>query len=216
MFKEILIADRTDKRGMKRSLVYGVGINDAPYQTSIRINGTTHHCPYFIRWKGMLTRCYSTRWLLKNPTYQKCFVVPEWHYFMAFKHWMITQNWENKQLDKDLLSLGVKRYSPETCLFVSRQINSLFNEKETSQGHLPLGIYSRKGKYEVGVSYGKGKRSWVGAYTSIPEAIDAYLIAKSKAVSIVLSNEPNPVIKNAVRNYFQYFTDKMNILKAGY
>ena len=216
MFKEIPLSERTENRGSKRSLIYKKAINDAPYQTIITLNGVKYSCPYFTRWRNMLDRCYSPSWLKKHPTYVGCTVYPAWHSFMEFKKWMMTQNWEGKQLDKDLLSLGNKRYSPDTCLFVSRQVNSLFNERENAQGELPVGIYGRKGKYEVGVSYGGGKRSWVGSYNSILEAIDAYVTAKMKAVSLVLQNEQDKQVRTAVKNYAQYFTDKMNILKAGY
>ena len=216
MFKEIPMTTKQEKRGAKRSLVYGVGINDSTYQTTIDINGVKYSCPYFVRWVGMLTRCYSKSWLKKHPTYIGCTVTPEWHTFSVFKSWMLTQDWQGKQLDKDLLSLENKRYSPETCIFVSRQVNSLFNERDNAQGEMPLGIYKRKDRYEVGVSYGEGKRSWVGVFNTIPEAIDAYVAAKLKAVAIVINNEPKRSTKEAIKKYAQYFTDKMNILKTAY
>lgn len=216
MFKEIPLSENKEKRGCKRSLIYGVGINDSTYKISIDVNGIRYVCPYFVRWRNMLDRCHSKDWLAKHPTYQKCTIAPEWYSFMEFKKWMITQNWEGKQLDKDILSLGDKHYSPKTCMFVSRQINSLFNERSNAQGDMPLGIYQRKNKYEVGVSYGGGKRTWVGAFNSIPEAIDAYLSAKMEAVKIALKNEPDKQVRDAVKKYAQYFTDKMNILKTVY
>ena len=216
MFKEILITDRKENRGGLRSLIHGVGVNDAPYQTSIKVSGTRYTCPYYMRWRCMMDRCYSKQWAAKHPTYATCYVEPIWHSFMAFKNWMLAQNWYEKQLDKDLLSLGNKRYSPETCLFVSRQVNSLFNEREYSRGELPLGIYARHNKYEVGVSRGAGKRSWVGAYATIPEAIDAYVQAKADVATRVAQQEPDPLVKAAVENYSKYFTEKLLLLKAGY
>lgn len=216
MFKEIPLSGKTEKRGSKRSLVCKIGVNDAPYQTTITLDGVIYSCPYFMRWRCMLERCYSPSWLKKHPTYVGCTVAPEWHYFMAFKQWMLTQKWEGKQLDKDILSLGTKRYSPETCMFVSRQINSLFNERANDQGELPLGIYGRKDKYEVGISYGGGKRTWVGAFNTIPEAITAYVTAKTKAVHIALQDEVDSFTRTAVKKYLEHFTDKMNTLKTGY
>lgn len=216
MFKEIPIEQKSDKRGMTRSKVRGVGINDAPYLTSYKINGTVYTCPYILRWRTMLERSYSKSWHKRNPTYIGSSVCNEWHSFMAFKAWMTTQDWVGKQLDKDLLSLGKKTYSPETCLFVSPGINSLFLEKDNAQGHLPLGIYARNGKYEVGVSLGNSKRTWVGSYKTVPEAIDAYLSAKEKAVAIAISKESNPRVIQAVKNYYKYFADKLCALKAAY
>jgi len=216
MFKEISLDSKTDKRGMKRSLVWRVGINDAPYQTTLRVNNKIYYCPYFMRWKHMFTRCYSPQWLKKNPTYVGCTVDPEWHSFMAFKQWMLSKDWKDKQLDKDLLSLDKKVYSPNTCLFVSRQVNSLFNERANDRGNLPVGIYARKGKYEVGISYGNAKRTWVGSYNTVPEAIDAYINAKRIAANKVIRAEPDQLVKEAVRKYLEYFTDKLLLLKAGY
>lgn len=216
MFREIPIADRTEKRGSVRGTIHGIGVNDAPYQTTIKVGGIKYMCPYFLRWKFMMDRCYSKQWVTKHPTYATCYVAPVWHSFMAFKAWMTTQDWKDKQLDKDLLSRGTKRYSPETCLFVSRQVNSLFNERENAQGNLPLGIYGRNGKYEVGVSRGLGKRSWVGAYATVPEAIDAYVQAKAEVTAQVVRQEPDPTVKEAIEKYSKYFTEKLLLLKAGY
>jgi hypothetical protein len=201
---------------MKLSLVYGVGINDAPYQTTIQLNGATYTCPYFIRWRTMIGRCYDKTYQKNNPSYSGCTVTPAWHSFMAFKAWMMTQFWQDQQLDKDLLSKGSKNYSPETCLFVSRQVNSFFNERGASRGTLPLGIYARKEKFEVGVSLGAGKRTWVGVYNNVPDAIDAYLQAKAKAAQKLAKEQTDPAIKQAILDYSEYFTDKHSRLKAGY
>ena len=216
MFKEISLSSSSEKRGSTRGLILGVGINDAPYKTAYKTNNRVYICPYYTRWCFMLNRCYSPNWIKNHPTYKNCYVTPTWHSFMAFKDWMILQDWKGKQLDKDLLSLSDKRYSPETCLFISAQLNSLFNKRDNHQGTEPLGIYKRKGKYEVGISYGNSKRVWVGAYTNIPDAIDAYLAAKLVAMNIVLKNEPNPVIKRAVKNYYKYFADIQLSLKTAY
>lgn len=216
VFKELPISSRTENRGTTRSTIHGLGVNDAPYQTTIKVNGVPYTCPYFSRWKVMLDRCYSKGWLRKHPTYAYCEVAPEWHSFMAFKHWMMTQDWQGKQLDKDLLSLDKKVYSPNTCLFVTRQVNSLFNERNNAQGALPLGIYARNGKYEVGVSKGNAKRSWVGRYHTVPDAIDAYVKAKLEVVAEVCRKEKDPKVRQAIQKYSKYFADKLLLLKTAY
>lgn len=215
MFKEIPLKN-LDPRGGRRSIVLGVGINDAPYATSIEVGGVKYSCPYYLRWVGMLTRCYSPRWLKAHPTYRGCAVHPAWLTFSCFKAWMIQQDWKGKQLDKDLLSREGKIYSPDTCLFVSRKVNSLFNARDNAQGDLPLGVFGRKGKYEVGCSMGSGKRTWIGAYNTIPEAIEAYTQAKIKAALLVISQEKDPKVKQAILGYLDFFTDKQNLLKTAY
>lgn len=39
---------------MKRSLVFGVGINDAKYKVQPRINGKQLCCPYYKKWKSFI------------------------------------------------------------------------------------------------------------------------------------------------------------------
>jgi hypothetical protein len=215
MFKEIKLGSKTDKRGLIRTKVRSVGINDAPYYTSYLVNGKSYTCPYFIRWRTMLDRCYSKTWLKKHPTYLGCSVDPRWHHFTHFRAWMEKQQWQDRQLDKDILVPGNKVYSPETCIFISPTLNSFFNIQQGSNT-LPTGIYERNGKFEVGISYGNSKRKWVGAYNSVPEAVDAYLAAKAVALNYVLKKETNPIVVAAAKNYYNYLADKLCSLKAGY
>ena len=72
----------------------------------------------------MLNRCYGKAYL-KKPHYGKATVCDEWLVFTNFKKWMMTQNWEGKNLDKDLRSWPNRVYSPETCAFISKRANSV-------------------------------------------------------------------------------------------
>ena len=114
-------------------LVYGLGINDADYSVRLQeevpmVEGKkrqriTWRCPYYSRWASMFMRCYSIAYQDKYPTYRGCSVSDEWLLFSNFKKWMEQQDWEGKQLDKDLLVEGNKVYSPDTCVFVEERIN---------------------------------------------------------------------------------------------
>ena len=80
---------------MRRKLIYGVGVNDAPYATEPdkTVNGRTinsRKCPYFVLWKAMLRRCYASS-VNDNPTYIGCTVDERWHSFMSFRTWMESQ-----------------------------------------------------------------------------------------------------------------------------
>lgn len=213
MFKELPLDSRTEKRGSKRSLVYGIGINDAPYQTTIVLNGVKFTCPYYSRWQFMFTRCYSKSWLKLHPTYAGCVVCEEWHSFMKFKQWMMTQDWRDKQLDKDILSLGSKKYSPQTCLFISPYLNSLFNLRESKASGLPTGIVKLVNTYEVGVSLGNSKRTWIGNYKTITEAVEAYIAAKATVVEKVIKETSDPYLRNAIKKYHEHFNYKLRSLK---
>lgn len=132
----------------KNKLVQGIGINDADYATQPKINGKQVMCPYYFTWRNMLIRCYSEKWQEHNPTYKGCSVCPEWLSFMNFRKWMQKQDWQGKELDKDLLVKGNKVYSPSTCVFVDAMTNSFTNDHVRSRGDYPLGVCRDKCKGE--------------------------------------------------------------------
>ena len=79
----------------------------------------------------MLKRVYCPLSLKKYVTYTGCEVCSGWLTFSVFRSWMETQDWEDKELDKDLLYDGNKIYSATTCIFVPRDVNVFTN----SHGH---------------------------------------------------------------------------------
>lgn len=138
-------------------LVYGVGVNDATYKTSRYqyIDGKSVRvwfCPFYTAWKNMLSRCSKGGVVqTENPTYVGCSVVPEWHSFMAFRDWMLGQEWEDKQLDKDILVKDNQLYSPSTCVFISAQLNSFITNNSSAKGEYPMGVYwsKKNGKFKA-------------------------------------------------------------------
>ena len=112
---------KADKTALAcRRLVYGVGTNDAWYMIETTAGGETYCCGYYQRWVAMLRRCYSKQMHRKFPTYKDCTVCDEWITFSNFRKWMETQDWQGKELDKDILFPGNKHYSPDNCVFVGR------------------------------------------------------------------------------------------------
>lgn len=124
-------------------LVFGVGINDADYKVNPVIDGKRVMCPYYSRWLHMLRRCYSSYWIKKYPTYNGCSVCEEWLTFSNFKKWMETQDWEGKELDKDILSAKNRNkiYSPEACIFITGRLNRFLKTPQTT------------GEYKMGVDF---------------------------------------------------------------
>ncbi len=133
-------------------LVYGVGLNDANYNVSVTNtlpDGeiVTEWCPYYTKWKNVLARSFSKRMKELRPFYKDITCCQEWLIFSNFKSWMKQQDWEGKQLDKDLLIYQNKIYSPETCVFVDRKINQFLVKSNNSRGKYPLGVsYRNKNK----------------------------------------------------------------------
>lgn len=121
-------------------LVYGVGINDADYAVYKYVDTKRETCPYYSVWVGMLERGYSDKLKNKHPTYKDVIVCKEWHSFTTFRVWMTQQDWAGKQLDKDILTEGNKVYSPDTCVFVDKVINTFITDSTASRGEYPIGV----------------------------------------------------------------------------
>ncbi len=172
----------------KNILVNGVGVNDADYSVVVSkiIDGVSvvvFRCPYYTKWRSVLERCYGKKLKSIRPTYEGCTVCKEWLYFSKFKAWMETQDWEGKHLDKDILVEGNKHYSPETCVFVSHELNCFVLSKDTSKRGLPTGVYLKKvtGKYVATGS--DGPRSvYLGYYNTVEEAHRAWVEYKIQRV----------------------------------
>jgi len=94
----------------RRSLVAGVGINDADYVTQRRIDGRHWMCPVFAAWKRMINSGHA--------------VHADWFRFSNFRHWMVRRKWQGKVLDRWLYGDGIT-YSPEHCCFLDRQSSTL-------------------------------------------------------------------------------------------
>jgi hypothetical protein len=132
-------------------LVCGVGINDANYTISPTVEGRQITCQFYITWVSMLCRCYLDSVHAQFPTYTGCEVCKEWHSFSNFKAWMETQDWEGKQLDKDILLAGNKLYSPENCAFVDLMTNVFVTDRLAARGKYPVGVSFdfQSGKYKA-------------------------------------------------------------------
>lgn len=136
---------------MEFKLVYGAGVNDADYTVVPEKNGKRVSCQFYQTWRSMLKRCYSSRLHARHPTYIGCTVCDEWLIFSNFKRWMSTQDWQGKQLDKDLLTRGNKLYSPKTCAFVDGMTNSFTEDCGAVRGEWPIGVsfYKKLGKFQA-------------------------------------------------------------------
>ena len=108
----------------KGTLVYGVGTNDVDYQvaTTGAIGSKREviwRCPYYQRWVNMLERVYGS----DRPAYVGVSVCKDWLVFSNFRSWMEMQDWQGKELDKDVLGSSV--YGPDACPFVHKMVNML-------------------------------------------------------------------------------------------
>ena len=164
----------------KRMPIYGVGVNDASYITTQNVNGKITRCPYYVRWLHMIERCYSEKFQLKNPSYKGCTVCDEWLVFSNFRSWMSKREWVGMSLDKDLVTKGNKTYSPENCVFISSELNSMLSR--FSGCKQPKGVYFADNRYIVQCSI-DGVNKEYGRYKTKEDAETRYAEVKSEAVT---------------------------------
>lgn len=137
----------------KCSAIYGVGINDSVFVTSVFINEKQHIWAPYQMWRSMLKRGYDDNYKEKHPTYKNVGVCKDWHRLSVFWEWLKQQKYvENYQLDKDIL--GGKYYSPENCVIVPHFVNTFINDVGASRGNSLIGTSFRegRGKYQARVN----------------------------------------------------------------
>ena len=163
-----------------RKPIYGIAINDI-YDKPTNKDGS------YIIWSSMLKRCFDEKYKSKNPTYKDCTICEEWLHYSNFRRW--AENTQNGymagyQLDKDILVKGNKIYSPETCCFVPKDINTLLIEPKSRRSKYTAGVYKKSRKFVAHLSrYGKIVR--VGSFNSLEEALIARKQAKEEYIKEV-------------------------------
>lgn len=209
---EFIKTTATSQSLSRRRLVQGVGINDASYMVLPKINGKQVECPYYRKWRCMIVRCYSHKYQSKYPTYIGCSVVKDWLTFSNFKRWMESQDWKDKDLDKDLLIPDNKIYGPDACLFVTSKINRLLTDHAEKRGNYAQGVSWNKkvGKFKAECKV-DGKKKYLGCFENEYDAESAYLIFKSKLITSVSEDSEaakNTKLKEALIRHAKIFSNK--------
>lgn len=186
------------------SLICGVGINNADYAVSTRIDGIRVYCPFHQKWKSMLTRCYSDKYHARYPTYIGCEVSEEWKTFSNFKAWMETQDWVGKHLDKDILFPDNNLYSSTTCVFVDVSVNAFLVDRKAARGEHLLGVsWSLKcKKFIAQCCDGFGNSIHLGTFTDELLAHLAWKSCKHKLACKLAEEQSDPRVAEALRKRF--------------
>lgn len=203
-----------DMKEVKKT--YGKGIKDADYfvRTKKEVDGVLvdWECPYYNRWKEMLRRCYSEKSLKDHPTYEGCTVCDEWLYFSNFRKWMVDQDWEGKQLDKDLLFEGNKIYSPDTCVFVPRNVNLFVITRAKLRGKYMIGAYydKKRKRFESRCSNPFTKKNEkLGRYKTELEAHQAWLKRKQElCIELCKTIDDQRIVEALYRRYGIPYTNE--------
>ena len=178
----------------KRSKVYGVGINDYPLPK--------RQCPTYQTWIEMLRRCYSPLFQQRNPTYIGCTVDPQWYSLSTFTEWALNNGYEKGlHLDKDMLTPGNKVYSPDTCIFISKELNKLLTINKRITNGLPVGVRKKNNTPNYSAE-GRVDNKWthIGNYPTPELAHEAYKQFKRKTILTYKERETNPTVKQALQH----------------
>lgn len=203
-----------------------VGINDADYvvvrkitvghRNGKRVRKILWTCPYYRTWSNMISRCYNNKALDLQPSYKGCSVCDQWLLFSNFRAWMETQDWKGKHLDKDLLVRGNKIYSPDTCVFISADLNTFLTDSSACRGEYPIGVsYKKKPKdmindhskpYTAQIRLGKGSKH-IGLFATPEEAHQAWLTAKLEQAKILAAEQSDPRVVKALIDRYENYTE---------
>lgn len=194
---------------MGNILLYNFGVDGLPYRKKIREKGKViWYCPFFSKWREMVRRCYSEKQLEKNPSYEEVIICEEWRYFSKFRSWMETQDWEGKDLDKDLLGDG-KSYSPDNCVFISHALNTFIGDRRVANEVNGLvGVTEDNGKYraQCGNPFGKTpyeRRGYIGLFNLDSEAHLAWKVKKHEYACRLADLQDDPRVAEALRNRYK-------------
>jgi preprotein translocase subunit YajC len=170
-------------------------------------------------WIRMFSRCYNPYELNKprNARYRDIHIAKEWHNFQNFAEWAYQQPYafaDDAELDKDLLSNGVKMYSPETCTIVPQEINLFLLEQDRGEYYRGVNVIkpkcpNAKVGYVARTCTDKG-REYLGYYNTPEEAFYAYKARKeqyAKDLAEKWRDKIDPPAYEALMNYTVEITD---------
>lgn len=129
------------------NIVCGWGINDSPNPVSWfdPDKGKRITCSVYQDWVDMLRRSCSESEKLRHKTYEHVGISEDFKYYTSFKKWVLEEQpnseWENCDLDKDLLSGNVKIYAKETAVYITSGINTFISSSDASRGNCMLGVH---------------------------------------------------------------------------
>lgn len=186
----------------KNKLIYGVAVNDLQRNVYDIVNGKTVRCPIYHLWREMLKRCFCPVYHARQPTYINCTIDPEWLMLSNFEKWVIAQDWQGKHLDKDILVVGNKFYGPDTCIFVSKQLNNFLTDHGAKRGNYPIGVSWHKAtkKYQAQCSNPfTGERGYLGYFDNVDDAHLAWKARKHQHALVYADMQEDERVAEALR-----------------
>lgn len=198
--------------------IHGVAYTgEGVYNTCYYRKGKKYHTPAYEVWTSKLKNCYGNAKM--SHVYVGVTFCKEWLNFQNFAKWFYEQvkiYGRGGYVDKDLLLLGNKEYSPTTCTYIPPAVNSLFTG--TSGNISGVHFCNTKGKWvaqiqqgDIGTN-GKKRQTFLGMFTDRDSAEKAYYNAKLNHVRCVAlkyqQNIPEALffkLYTGAENYLNYY-----------
>jgi len=124
---------------------------------------------------------------------------------------MVEQDWEGKEIDKDILVKGNKIYSPETCVFVDRAINLFLTDNGARRGICPIGVHIDSGGYIIGQCsnpFSSSRNARLGVYITAAAAHQAWKKRKHELACKLADLQTDERVANTLRA--RYSSDHLN------
>jgi hypothetical protein len=178
------------------------------------VNGKSVPCPKYALWGHILRRCYRP-YGYNAVTYKGVTVHPDWLFRSKFTEWLNSQpqnNWQELQIDKDLLVKGNKVYGPDTCCFLTNLENGVF--RPLSSDRLGCATF-----YKVG----NRKKPWRSrmcrnmdniGYFSTKEEAEFVSMRESMPYVIEIANaNPHRFIRDAMFRWIDDWKQELSVLE---
>lgn len=136
-------------------------------------------------WYQMLRRVYEKG---THKNYDDATVCKDFLSYSTFHEWCLTKvgyEQDDFHLDKDFKVKGCKVYSPDTCIFIPKELNQVIVNRADYRGEYPLGVYAYQDGYRCQVlKFGK-RKTWF--FSTVEEAFLKYKLEKELHIKDVLN-----------------------------
>lgn len=198
--------------------IFGVAYcGEGCYPMSYYRQGVKFHAPAYEVWRSKLKNIYgSTK---SSHLYMDVTFCKEWLNYQNFAKWFYAQVMlygKGGSVDKDLLFLGNREYSPYTCAYIPSAVNSLFTgtSGKISGVHFDNSKKKWVAQIQNGMlcSNGNKRQTYLGMYIDKASADNAYYKAKLehvKAVALKYQEQLPPALfyklYTGSENYLNYY-----------